>query len=94
MAVDLFCCRAHLGHFLQTFKNCFEISIYFKGNFELVLPIMESHKIILFRHVYPNCFMVCTIFEVLAPGCLAVKSLKAVQAEVLSGSIAAIATSK
>ena len=43
----------------------------------------EPHEGIWFVHVYPHCFMVSPIFEVLVPGCFAVKSLEAVQAEVL-----------
>ena len=61
-------------------------------NSELVLPTMESHEGILFRHVCPHCFMVYAIFEVLVPGCFAVKSLEAVQAEVLLVPITTIAT--
>ena len=51
---------------------------------ELVLPMMEPHKEILFGHVYSHRFMVYTKFEVLVSGCFTVKSLEAVQAEVLS----------
>ena len=80
------------GFFLL--ENRFEVRIYGKGNFELVLSTVESHKRILFRHVYPNRFIVYTIFRVFVSGCLAVQSLKAVQAKVLSVPIATIATSK
>ena len=62
-----------------------------KEHFELVLPTMESHKRILFRHVYPHCFLIYAIFEVLVPELFAVESLEAVQAEVLLVSIATIA---
>ena len=44
---------------------------------------MESHEGIWFGHVYPNQFIVSALFEVLVSGCFTVKSLKAVQAEVL-----------
>ena len=82
------------GFFLQTLKNRFEVSVYDKGNFEPVLSTMEPHKRILFRHVYPNCFIVCTIFEMFVSGLFAVESLEAVQAEVLLVSITTIAAPK
>ena len=92
VTVYSFHCAAHVGHFL--FKNCFKVRIYGKGNFELVLSAMESHKKILFGYVYPNHFIVYTIFIVFVPGCLAVKSLEEVQAEVLLLFMATIAAPK
>ena len=68
--------------FLQTLKNCFEISVYDKGNFELVLSALKPHEKILVWHVYPNRFIVYTIFKVLVPG-LSLESLEAVQTEVI-----------
>ena len=53
------------GFFLQTLNNHFEFNVYDKVNFQLVLSTMESHKRILFRDVYPNYFIVCTIFKML-----------------------------
>ena len=47
------------------------------------LSTMESHEGIWFGYVYPNHFIVSALFEVLVSGCFTVKSLKAVQAEVL-----------
>ena len=80
--------------FVFLLGNPFEVRICGKGNFKLVLSTIKSHKRILFGHVYPNCFIVYAIFIVFVPGFLAVKSLKAVQAEVLLVSMATIATSK
>ena len=84
--------------FLETlkrlFQNCFEVRINGKGNFEQVLSTMEAHEGILFRHVYPNHFIVHTILRVFVSGCLAVESLEAVQVKVLSVPIATIATPK
>ena len=54
-----------------------------EGNPELVLPTVESHKEIFFRHVYPHHFMVYRIFEVLVFGFFTLKSLETVQAEVV-----------
>ena len=97
MAVNSFCggaCSAAcVGLFLQTLKNRFKVSIGGKGNFEL-LSAMESYKGILFRHVYLNHFIVYTVVIVFVPGFLAVKSLEAVQAEVLLVFMAIIPTSK
>ena len=76
----------------HTLKICFKVDINDKGNSELVLPMIKSHKGIWFRHVYPHHFVVHAIFEVLVPGHFAVESLKAVQAEVQLVSIATVAT--
>ena len=66
------------GLILQTLKNCFKVSIDKEKNSELVLHTIKSNKGILLRNVYLHHLMVYAIFEVLVPGCLAVKSLKAV----------------
>ena len=57
--------------------------VFIERNIELILPSMESHARILFRHAYPNCFLVYTISEVLVPELFAVESLEAVQAEIM-----------
>ena len=62
------------------------------GTLNWILPTMKFHEGILFRHVHPHCFVVYAIFEVLVPGCPTVKSLEAVQAEVLSFLMITIAT--
>ena len=41
---------------LKTLENRFEVSVDDEGNSELVLPTIESHEGILFRHVCPHCF--------------------------------------
>ena len=41
-------------------ENSFEVSIYCKGNFKLVLSTMKFHKRILFRHIYPKWSIVHT----------------------------------
>ena len=92
MAVNLFRCTVRVGFFL--IKNHFKVRIYGKGNFKLVSPTMKSHKIILFKNVYPDCFIVYTIFIVSVPGCFAVESLEAVQEEVLSVFITTIVSPK
>ena len=58
------------------------------------LPAMESHEGIWFGHVCPHHFMVFAMLKVLVPGLFTVASSEAVQAEVLSVSVAAIATPK
>ena len=74
-------------------KNRFEVSIYGKGNFELLLSTMKSHKRVFFGHIYPHRFIVYTIFIIFVPGFLALKSLEAVQAEVMLVIMVVIATS-
>ena len=87
MAVDF----SHVGSFriefgliLQTLSNDFKVDVDDEGNLEWVLPTMEFHRGIFFRHIYPYHFVVYAISEVLVPGPFTVKSLEAVQAEVLS----------
>ena len=91
---DLFLLQILKRLFQFLFKNCFEVCIYNKGNFKLVLSTMKPHKKILLRHVYPNCFDVYAIFEMFVSGLLTVKSLEVAQEEVLFVSIATIATPK
>ena len=81
----------HNGLILQALKSCFKISIDNKWN---VLPTMESHEGIWFVPVYPHCFIVHTIFQMLVPGRFAVESLEAVQEEVLLAVILTVATSE
>ena len=84
--------RIEFGHMLRTLENRFEIAVDDEWNLELVLPMIEPHKSILFGNVYSHHFVVFPIFKVLVPGCFAVKSLNVVQAEVLSVPVATIAT--
>ena len=83
--------RTEFSLILQTLKNCFKVSIDDEWNSELVLPTMESHEGILFKQVDPHSFVVYTIFKVLVPGHFTLKSLEAVQAEVVFVLVLAIA---
>ena len=67
-------------------QNRFKVSIDDERNLELVHvdSTVEFYEGILLGHVDLHHFMVHTIFEVLVPGHFTVKSLKEVQAEVLS----------
>ena len=75
-------------------ENRFKVSVDDERNLELVLLIMESHKGILFGHVYPHQSVVCIIFEVLVPGLCAVKSLKTVETEAVFVLALAVTTSE
>ena len=65
MAVDSFCVGIFRNETAINFgfllENRFKVSLYGKGNFNPVLSTMESYKGILFRHVYPDRFIVYTI---------------------------------
>ena len=87
-------CHCPFGLILQTLENCFKINIDDKWNLELVLPTMEPHEGICFKHVYSNCFVVFAIFEVLVPGHFAVESLEADQAEVVFMLVLAVTASE
>ena len=54
--------RIEFSLILQTLKNHFKVGINDEENFELVLPTMESHEGILFRHVYHSLLLcLCNI---------------------------------